>query len=56
MKKNVRVPKEEVINVRCTKQQKALLDDVAARQGLGLSTWILQAALMTAQAQRGERS
>ncbi len=47
-KKNVRTPKDEVINVRMTKQQKATLEAIAAREGLGLSTWILQAALSKA--------
>ena len=53
-KKNVREAKEEVINVRCTKRQKAALEAVAAREGLGLSTWILQAALLTAQPREGQ--
>lgn len=51
-KKNVRVPKEEVINVRMTAQQKATLDAAAANEGLGLSTWLLQAGLIKASQQR----
>jgi uncharacterized protein (DUF1778 family) len=51
-KKNVRVPKEEVINVRMTKQQKETLDTAAAREGLGLSPWLLQAGLLKAAQQR----
>lgn len=49
MKKNVRTPKEEVINVRMTTQQKATLEAVAAREGLGLSTWLLHEGLRAAQ-------
>lgn len=48
-KKNVRVPKEVVINVRMTAQQKETLDAVAAGEGLGLSTWILHVGLLAAQ-------
>lgn len=48
-KKNVRIPKEEVINLRCTGQQKAALETVAAREGLGLSTWLLHVGLLAAQ-------
>lgn len=55
MKKNVRDPKEEVVNVRCTKRQKATLDAAAAQEGLGLSTWMLQAALIAAQAKEERR-
>ena len=40
-KKNVKIPKEEVVNVRMTTQQKTLLETVAAREGLGVSTWLL---------------
>jgi hypothetical protein len=49
IKKNVKKPKEEVINVRLTKEQKTLLEDVAARQGMGLSTWLLHLGLADAQ-------
>ena len=49
MKKNVKTPKEEIINVRCTVQQKAQLEAVAAREGLGLSTWLLHIGLLAAQ-------
>ena len=48
-KKNTRVPKEEVVNVRLTTQQKAELEAVAAREGLGLSTWLLHVGLIEAQ-------
>lgn len=54
MKKNVRVPKEEVINVRMTKEQKDTLEAIAVRQGLGLSTWLLHLGLADAQ-ERQER-
>ena len=48
IKKNVKIPKDSVINVRCTDQQKATLESVAASQGLGLSTWLLHLALADA--------
>lgn len=53
-KKNVRVAKEEVINVRLTAQQKATLETVAAREGLGLSTWLLHVGLIEAQKRQTE--
>lgn len=48
-KKDVREAKEEVVNVRLTAQQKEMLDEIAARQGLGLSTWLLHLGLADAQ-------
>jgi uncharacterized protein (DUF1778 family) len=48
-KKNAKVTKEEVFNVRCTGAQKVLLEEVAAHDGLGLSTWTLHAALLKAE-------
>lgn len=48
-KKNTRTPKEEIVNVRCTTQQKTMLDEVAAREGLGVSTWLLHVGLLAAQ-------
>lgn len=51
-KKNVKNLKEEVINVRLTKEQKAMLEEVAARQGMGLSTWLLHLGLEDAQARQ----
>jgi uncharacterized protein (DUF1778 family) len=48
-KKNTKIPKEEVINVRLTTQQKTTLETVAAREGLGLSTWLLHVGLLEAQ-------
>ncbi len=53
-KKNIRTPKEEVVNVRCTVQQKATLEAVAAREGLGLSTWLLHVGLLAAQRRQSE--
>jgi len=47
--KNVRTSKEQVINIRCTTQQKTTLETVAAREGLGLSTWLLHVGLLAAQ-------
>jgi len=43
MKKRAKKPvKDSVINVRCTSKQKALLEKAAARDGLGVSTWLLR--------------
>jgi uncharacterized protein (DUF1778 family) len=44
-----KIPKEEVVNLRCTTQQKKMLESVAAREGLGLSTWLLHVGLLAAQ-------
>jgi len=52
--KNVKSPKEEVINVRCTSQQKALLEAIAAREGLGVSTWLLHVGLRVVQERKAE--
>ena len=49
IKKNVKVLKEHVINVRCTEPQRELLESIAAREGLGLSTWLLHVGLRVAQ-------
>lgn len=49
MKKNVKKPKDEVINVRCTSDQKTALERVAAKEGMGVSTWVLHAALLAMQ-------
>lgn len=53
--KKTREAKEAVVNVRLTAQQKATLEAVAAREGLGLSTWILQAALLKADGHQAKR-
>lgn len=37
--------KEAVIGVRCTEEQKALLEAKAKRRGLGVSTWLLSLGL-----------
>jgi uncharacterized protein (DUF1778 family) len=54
-KKSVREAKEEVFNVRCTTKQRETLDAVAAREGLGLSSWVLQAALLAAETKEARR-
>jgi uncharacterized protein (DUF1778 family) len=56
-KQNTRDPKEEVVNVRLTTKQKAALDAAAAREGLGLSTWLLRLGIIAAAAseERQER-
>ncbi len=53
-KKNTKLAKDEVINVRLTTQQKSELEAVAAREGLGLSTWLLHVGLLEAQKRRME--
>lgn len=52
MKKNVKKPKDEVINVRCTAEQKAELERVAAQKGVGVSTWLLLLGLTDSQERR----
>jgi mobilization protein NikA len=47
-RKNVKLLKEHVVNVRCTEQQRELLESVASREGLGLSTWLLHVGLRVA--------
>ena len=47
-KKNVKALKDEVINVRMTTEQKKLLEPLAAKEGLGLSTWLLRLGLVVA--------
>lgn len=49
MKKKVKIAKEEVINVRCTAEQKSKLESVALREGLGVSTWLLHTGLRAAE-------
>jgi hypothetical protein len=48
-KKNVKMAKEEVVNVRMTARQKETLEAVATRQGLGVSTWLLHVGLLRAE-------
>jgi uncharacterized protein (DUF1778 family) len=55
MKKNVKQPKEEVVNVRMTAQQKTLLETIAAQDGLGLSTWLLHEGLRAARERSTEK-
>ncbi len=43
--------KGEHINVRCTEEQKALIDQAAEFAGLGTSTWLLQLGLQAARGQ-----
>lgn len=45
-KQNVTDQKEEVINVRLTKEQKKMLKEAAASEGMGLSTWLLRLGLV----------
>jgi uncharacterized protein (DUF1778 family) len=48
-KKSVKAQKEHNINVRCTEEQKELLEGIASREGLGVSTWLLHVGLRAAQ-------
>jgi uncharacterized protein (DUF1778 family) len=48
-KKVTKEPKEEVVNVRLTTSQKTTLETIAAREGLGLSTWLLHEGLRAAR-------
>lgn len=48
-KKNTKVAKEAVVNIRCTAQQKLRLETVATRDGLGVSTWLLHVGLLAAE-------
>ena len=52
--KNTKANKDDHINVRCTKNQKALIEKAAARDGMGASTWLLQLGLRAAREQAGE--
>lgn len=49
---NVKKPKDDVINVRCTSEQKVVLESTASRDGLGVSTWLLQLGLRAARSER----
>jgi hypothetical protein len=53
-KKNTKLPKDEVINVRLTAEQKVQLEAVATSQGMGLSTWLLHLGLADVE-RRAER-
>ena len=44
-RKNVKVLKEHVINVRCTTEQAEIMKATAVRKGLGVSTWLLYLGL-----------
>jgi len=45
----MKAPKEEVVNVRMTTQQKKTLESLAASEGLGISTWMLHVCLRVAK-------
>jgi uncharacterized protein (DUF1778 family) len=51
-KSNTKLQKEHNINVRCTEEQKGLLEEIASREGLGVSTWLLHMGLRAAQERR----
>ena len=44
------VRKDESIRIRVTAEQKQILSEVAARDGAGVSTWLLMMGLRAAQA------
>jgi uncharacterized protein (DUF1778 family) len=48
-KKNVKLLKEDHINVRCTTAQKSAIEKAAGRDGVGASTWLLQLGLRAAR-------
>lgn len=53
-RRDAKTQKEKSVNVRCTEQQKAALESVAAREGLGVSTWLLHVGLLAAQDRRAK--
>ena len=53
-KKSVKEPKEEIIGVRLTTSQKVRIEAVAARKGLGVSTWLLYVGLEEVERQERE--
>lgn len=55
-KKNVKKPKEEVINIRCTTEQKTMLETIASHEGLGLSTWLLHVGILAAEERKTRRA
>lgn len=56
-KKKIAKPlKEEIINVRCTGQQKVAIEAAAVRDGLGASTWLLQLGLRAARGASSEET
>jgi hypothetical protein len=50
-----RPPKDDVIRMRLSSQQKLALTDAAEREGLGLSAWLRQLALRAAGALPGRK-
>lgn len=48
-KRRKAIRKEESIRLRCTTQQKEILEKAAERAGLGLSGWMLMIGLREAQ-------
>lgn len=53
--KNNRAPKNKVINVKLTKDQKSALEQIAASEGMGVSTWLLQTGLRAMYAKEEAR-
>lgn len=54
-KRRKKVRKDKSIQVRVTDEQKEILSTAAAREGLGLSTWLLTTGLRVAQDRDPER-
>lgn len=48
-KKNTRTTKDEVINVRCLATHKKMFETAAAREGLGVSTWLARLGLLAVE-------
>lgn len=53
---NTKLLKEDHINVRCTTQQKEMIDKVAKRNGMGASTWLLSLGLRSVREDEAGRS
>lgn len=49
---NTEILKTENIHIRCTPAQKELVESMAARKGLGASSWMLMLALEASQSSK----
>ena len=47
---NKKVQKDDQINIRCTSQQKAIIERAAQSEGMGASTWLLRLGLVAVEA------
>lgn len=53
--RSIRPLKEAVFSVRCTESQREILEEIASSKGMGLSTWVLHTALVTAETKEARR-